>query len=171
MRSTLRAHPAVRPLLPAAIVAALLVSGASVASAATTDPNPGSLELANAALSERAATEGMVLLENHDGALPMARSGNVALFGVGAYKTVKGGTGSGAVNNRYTVTVRQGFENAGYSVTTSAAYWNAMTAAYDAKYGSGGGGSPFGQSVDYSSVEQLLTASTVQPTAATDTAI
>ena len=170
MRSILPVRAAMRPLVPGAVVAALLLTGAGGAAAATADPNPGPLELANAALSERAATEGMVLLENKDGALPMARSGNVALFGVGAYKTVKGGTGSGAVNNRYTITVQQGLVNAGYTLTTSPAYWNAMTAAYDAKYGTGGGGM-FGQSVDYSSVEQLLTPTTVQPTAATDTAI
>jgi hypothetical protein len=111
-----------------------------------------------------------VLLENQGDALPMATSGNVALFGVGAYKTVKGGTGSGAVNNRYTVTVRQGLDNAGYAVTTSPAYWSAMTSAYDAKYGNSGG-SLFGPAIDYSSVEQQLTADTVKPTAPTDTAI
>src|SRR4051812_46198856 len=85
--------------------------GSAPARAATSDPEPGPLEVANAALSRKAATEGMVLLENRNGALPMARSGNVALFGVGAYKTVKGGTVSGDVYNRYTVTVRQGLEN------------------------------------------------------------
>jgi Beta-glucosidase-related glycosidases len=142
---------------------ALVVAGMGTAVGATTDPNPGPLELANAQLSKEAATQGMVLLENHDNALPMPKSGTVAVFGVGAYKTVKGGTGSGAVNNRYTVTVRQGLENAGYTVTTSAAYWDAMTSAYDTKYGSGGG--------DYSSVEQPLTTESVQPTAPTDTAI
>ena len=42
-----------------------------LAHAATTNPDPGALETANAALSKQTATEGMVLLENHDRALPM----------------------------------------------------------------------------------------------------
>lgn len=148
----------------------LAFGGASVAQAATTNPAPSALEKADAVLSQQAATEGMVLLENHDNALPMATSGNVALFGVGAYRTVKGGTGSGDVNNRSNVTVRQGLEAAGYNVTTSPAYWNAMTSAYDTKYGTGPA-SLFGPAVDYSSVEQQLTASSRKPTAPTDTAI
>ncbi len=138
-----------------ALAAAALAVAASVVGivdppieAATTDPNPSERELANAALSREAATEGMVLFEN-DGALPMPTSGNVALFGRGAYATVKGGTGSGDVNSRYVVNVRQGFESAGFQVTTSPAYWDAMVA----------GG------------EQLLTPETVQPTAETDVAV
>ena len=120
---------------PIAASAVLVLSGLNVATAATPDPNPSALELHNAALSRSAATQGMVLLQNHDNALPMPRSGHVAVFGVGAFQTVKGGTGSGNVNNRYTVSVRQGLENAGYGVTTSSTYWNAMTSAYDSKYG------------------------------------
>ncbi|WP_051267650.1 glycoside hydrolase family 3 protein, partial [Nakamurella lactea] len=148
------------------------MTGAIPASAATTDPDPTSLELADAQLSKAAATQGMVLLENHDNALPIVKStsANVALFGVGAYKTVKGGTGSGDVNNRYTINARTGLQNAGFTVTTSAAYWDAMTSAYDTKYGSSSG-SLFGPAIDYSSVEQPLTAVTVQPTAPTDTAV
>jgi beta-glucosidase-like glycosyl hydrolase len=164
------ARRAVRTALALTVATALIVTGSALAQAATTNPNPGSLELRNAALSKRAATEGMVLLENNDHALPMPKTGNVAVYGVGAYKTVKGGTGSGDVNNRYLVTVRQGLENAGYAVTTGDAYWQAMTAAYDAKYGTPTGGI-FGPAIDYSSVEQTLTPSTVQPKAATDTAI
>lgn len=150
--------------------AAVFASSTLPAPAATTEFDPGDLELANAQLSLDAATQGMVLLENADTGLPMADSGNVAVFGVGAYKTVKGGTGSGAVNNRYTISVRQGLENHGYTVTTSEAYWDAMTAAYDAKYPDSSG-SMFGPTVDYSSVEQPLTAETVAPTSSTDTAI
>src|SRR3954451_23319057 len=141
--------------LSVAVVAGMTLAGLATAHATTPNADPNPLELANAALSRTAATEGMVLLENQEHALPMAKSGNVAVFGVGAYKTVKGGTGSGDVNNRYTITVRQGLEEAGYSVTTSDAYWDAMTAAYDEEYGDAGG-DLFGPPIDYSSVEQAL---------------
>lgn len=40
----------------------------------------------NAELSMNLATQGMVLLENNNNVLPMASSGNVALFGGGAAK-------------------------------------------------------------------------------------
>jgi hypothetical protein len=40
----------------------------------------------------------------------------VALYGAGARKTVKGGTGSGKVNERYSVTIEQGLLNAGLTV-------------------------------------------------------
>ncbi|WIB36278.1 glycoside hydrolase family 3 C-terminal domain-containing protein [Curtobacterium sp. MCJR17_043] len=150
---------------------ALVVAGTGLAQAATTNPNPGPLEKANAALSKEAATQGMVLLENNDSALPMASSGTVAVYGVGAYATVKGGTGSGAVNNRSSVSVRQGLENAGYQITTDRAYSDAVKTAFDAKYGNTSGGGIFGPTIDYSSVEQRLTRTTVQPTAPTDTAL
>ncbi|MET8137709.1 glycoside hydrolase family 3 N-terminal domain-containing protein [Streptomyces sp. NPDC005251] len=167
-------HPRTRPVIVAAaasVVASTLMFGGWIpAEAEATDPQPVELEQADAALSRKAAEQGMVLLENHEQALPIAPSGNIALYGVGAYRTVKGGTGSGNVNNRYTITARQGLENAGYSVTTGNAYWSAMTRAYDTKYGTPSG-SLFGPAIDYASVEQPLTADTVKPTAKTGIAI
>lgn len=141
-----RSRAVTRTAVPLAVAAALVLSSSVAATAATTNPDPGSLELANAQLSKQAATQGMVLLENHDNALPIVKSTNVALFGVGAYATVKGGTGSGNVNNRYTINARTGLENAGFTVTTSDAYWSAMKSAYDTKYGatSAGGFRPVG---------------------------
>ncbi|MFJ9041592.1 glycoside hydrolase family 3 protein [Streptomyces sp. NPDC102406] len=172
----LRRHPRSGPVLlavGAALAAAALVCAGLIPGdpddRATTDARPRTLEQTNAALSRHAAEQGMVLLENHDGALPLAASGTVALFGVGAYRTVKGGTGSGYVNNRYTVDARQGLERAGYRVTTGDAYWSAMTRAYDKEYGGTPG--PFGRRVDHASLEQPLTAATVRPTARTDTAV
>jgi beta-glucosidase-like glycosyl hydrolase len=137
-----------------------------------TNPAPTALELQNAKLARAAAAQGMVLLENHSNALPMAPSGNVAVFGAGSYRTVQGGTGSGNVNNRYTVGVRQGLEDAGYTVTTNPAYWTLLTQAFDTKYPPDAP-DPFdvGQSIDFASVEQPLTASSVQPTGTTDTAV
>jgi beta-glucosidase len=64
------------------------------------------------------AAECMVLLEN-DGTLPLRSStGNIALFGNGVRHTVKGGTGSGDVNSRIVIRIEQGFEEAGFTVTS-----------------------------------------------------
>jgi beta-glucosidase len=63
-----------------------------------------------------AAAEGIVLLKN-DGILPLAPQ-RLALFGAGAGMTIKGGTGSGEVNERHAVTILEGLESAGFEVTT-----------------------------------------------------
>lgn len=81
-----------------------------------TSHEPSSMELANRELARRAAAEGFVLLEN-DGILPLKKK-RIALYGSGARMTVKGGTGSGAVRERYSVTIAQGLEHAGYEITT-----------------------------------------------------
>lgn len=78
--------------------------------------DPSGLELKNRALSRKAAAEGFVLLEN-DGTLPLKEK-KIALYGSGARMTVKGGTGSGAVRERYSVTIAEGLEAAGYEITT-----------------------------------------------------
>lgn len=68
-------------------------------------------------LARAAAAEGMVLLKNEGGILPIPKGSKIALYGAGAEITVKGGTGSGDVNARDSVSVRQGLEQAGYQVT------------------------------------------------------
>ena len=73
-------------------------------------------EKRNQALAFEAAVEGIVLLEN-DGVLPL-KPGKVALFGAGAAYTIQGGSGSGEVNVRHAVTVLEGMENAGFTITT-----------------------------------------------------
>ena len=70
----------------------------------------------NRQVAYRAAVEGIVLLEN-DGALPLGK-GRVALFGAGGAMTCKGGTGSGEVNERHSVTIEEGLEQAGFTVAT-----------------------------------------------------
>lgn len=73
------------------------------------------LETKNRAVARKAAASGIVLLKN-DGVLPLARGAEVALFGAGATNTVKGGTGSGDVNERDYVTIAQGMEDAGFDI-------------------------------------------------------
>jgi len=75
------------------------------------------LEEANRRLAREAAAESIILLKN-DGALPLSPC-PIALYGAGAATTIKGGTGSGEVNERYSVTIEQGLTNAGFSITTS----------------------------------------------------
>ncbi len=79
-------------------------------------PEPTELEQRNRALSRRAAAEGIVLLKN-DGVLPLTDK-RVALYGAGARMTVKGGTGSGAVRERYSVNIETGLKDAGYEIAT-----------------------------------------------------
>lgn len=62
-------------------------------------------------LSRLAATEGMVLLENKNGALPLEKGENVAVFGKGQIDFYKGGTGSGDVNAPYVVNILDGMRN------------------------------------------------------------
>lgn len=63
----------------------------------------------------KAAAEGMVLLRNN-GVLPLNGVSNVALFGLSAYHTIAGGTGSGNVNKAYTVNIDEGLKAAGLTV-------------------------------------------------------
>lgn len=79
-------------------------------------PEPNKRETENRRIAYLAACEGMVLLKN-DGILPFS-SKKVALYGAGAAMTIKGGTGSGEVNERYSVTILEGLENRGFTVTT-----------------------------------------------------
>lgn len=73
-------------------------------------------EKRHSALARRAAAEGIVLLKN-EGTLPLKTSDPIALFGSGAGKTVKGGIGSGDVNNRNSISVYRGIKEAGAVVT------------------------------------------------------
>ena len=60
-----------------------------------------------------------VLLRN-GGDFPLEKPCPLAAFGSGVRRTVKGGTGSGEVNSRTFVTVEEGLQKAGFTVTTGA---------------------------------------------------
>ena len=126
-------------VLATSMSAALAMTSMVPAFAKTTDGSISAREEKNAELSMNLATQGMVLLENNNNVLPMASSGNVALFGGGAVKTVKGGTGSGDVNQRSVTSVWDGFKNAGYNVT-SESWLNEFEAYYDEETGGSSGG-------------------------------
>ena len=73
-------------------------------------------ERENLEVAYRAACEAMVLLKN-DGALPFATK-KIALYGPGASMTIKGGTGSGEVNERHSVTILEGLQNRGFEIAS-----------------------------------------------------
>lgn len=83
---------------------------------ASFSPDVTDRERENLQVAYKAACEGMVLLKN-DGALPF-KTKKVALYGPGASMTIKGGTGSGEVNERHSVTILEGLENRGFEITT-----------------------------------------------------
>ncbi len=62
------------------------------------------------ALSRKAASEGMVLLKNEGGLLPLSPNTTVALFGIAQFDYVKGGGGSGDVYCRYIRNIYDGLE-------------------------------------------------------------
>ncbi len=72
------------------------------------------LEKENRLLARIVAEESFVLLEN-DGVLPI-RPGKVALYGGGARMTVKGGSGSGNVRERFSVSIEEGLTNGGFEL-------------------------------------------------------
>ena len=85
-------------------------------------------EIEHARTLRTLGAECAVLLKRN-GDFPLREAGPIALFGSGARRTVKGGTGSGEVNSRYFVTVEQGLENAGFTISSK--YW---LDTYDALY-------------------------------------
>ena len=68
---------------------------------------------AHAKLVRETAPQGMVLLKNDNEALPLKNIKNVALFGLTAYNSIAGGTGSGNVNKPYIRNIDEGLAAAG----------------------------------------------------------
>jgi beta-glucosidase len=66
----------------------------------------------HARVAREAAAQGMVLLRNQ-GVLPLAAGARIAVLGNSSYSMVTGGTGSGDVNEAYSVSLIQGLTGAG----------------------------------------------------------
>lgn len=96
---------------------------------AATSPEVTERERAHMALSRSLGGECVVLLEN-DGTLPISPGKKLALFGSGARKTIKGGTGSGDVNSRSNINIEDGLKEAGFTITTGA-WLDRFDQAYD----------------------------------------
>lgn len=74
---------------------------------------------AHAKITRQSASEGMILLKNNN-SLPLENGINVALLGVTSYDFIAGGTGSGDVNEAYTVSLEEGLKNAGFEINETA---------------------------------------------------
>jgi len=74
-------------------------------------------EREHSGILRRFGAECTVLLKS-DGSFPLDSPCRLALYGSGARRTVKGGTGSGEVNSRTFVTAEDGLEAAGFSITS-----------------------------------------------------
>jgi len=90
---------------------------------------------AHAQVTRQAATDGMVLLKNDKNALPIP-SGvkNIAAFGNTSYDFIAGGSGSGDVNEAYTISLFEGLTGNGYTpddmlTTVYKAYMDHMRAS------------------------------------------
>ena len=93
------------------------------------------LVMQKVALAREAAAQGMVLLENKNHLLPLSKEESaIAVFGVGAVRTVRGGTGSGDPFNggllgggnehinqspRYHIHILDSMKRAGFDIVTS----------------------------------------------------
>jgi beta-glucosidase len=90
----------------------------------------------HAVVSHQAATEGVILLKNEKGVLPLSGTGQkIAAFGNRSFDILPGGQGSGYVNYAYKISLQEGLEKAGFIVNKEMEkLYNAFIAGEKAKY-------------------------------------
>ena len=79
--------------------------------------SPSAREITHGKLARKLAARGIVLLKN-EALLPFKENEKIALLGAGAVKTVKGGIGSGDVNNRENISIYEGLKEAKVTLTS-----------------------------------------------------
>lgn len=73
----------------------------------------------NAEVTRQVAAEGTILLKNNSATLPFnSKKSPLAVFGVTSYDFISGGTGSGDVNEAYSISLIEGLTNAGFAIDT-----------------------------------------------------
>ena len=87
-------------------------------------------EIRNRELALEAAAEGIVLLKNEESLLPLSTDQPLVLFGAGAVRTIKGGTGSGDVNAREVISIYQGMVEEGFTLNNRT-WLDSYDAIYD----------------------------------------
>lgn len=89
----------------------------------------------HAVIAREAAADGMILLKNTANALPITKNTKtIAAFGNTSYDFISGGTGSGDVNEEYTVSLVEGLTKAGFTVETELkSIYNAYLFDYKSK--------------------------------------
>ena len=85
----------------------------------------------NARLSGELASDGMVLLENRNNALPFEPGCRIALFGRGQVEFSQGGTGSAGITSIYTVTPVEGLAEPEHRLTLDAELLERYRADHD----------------------------------------
>ncbi len=84
-------------------------------------------------ICESVVANGAVLLLNREGALPMAGSEKLSLFGTSSAHFVYGGTGSGGMDNSKAILLKDALEQDGFSVNPT--LWDFYTTGAGSKYG------------------------------------
>lgn len=91
--------------------------------------------MAHAQINRSAAAEGMVLLKNNNNSLPLQPKVTVGLLGRTSYELISGGTGSGDVQEAYSVSLEQGLQNAGYRINSKGrALYDSLRNAHPEKF-------------------------------------
>ncbi len=70
----------------------------------------------HALITRKSAAEGMVLLKNSDNTLPIKNISNIALIGSSSYEFIAGGTGSGDVEEAYSIALDDALTKNGFKI-------------------------------------------------------